>query len=137
MRSLIVLALAAAPVGCSFIDSSKSISDSIGSSSASSTSSIRGDSEEAYRSDVRDYTYAYVISGGKNLAGYQKGIADLAGRHGVTNWQEDATTYEGMGQGLAKAKVNAAELEAYKQQFSGSVPERMQQIQRGYDSARA
>lgn len=121
------------PLGaCSFIDSSVSSSDSIASSSASFSSSSPESREASYRDDVRDYTYAYVISGG-DPAAFQAKLATIAEKHGITNWEANQATYVGIGQGLGKAKVKPVELEAFKQNLSGGDASRAQAIQRGFE----
>jgi hypothetical protein len=134
-------------VGCSFSTSSQSVSTSSASSesssrssessSRSSTSSSRSSSaaerQGRYREDVRSYTAAHVRSGGAFDA-FQKELGDLARSHGLTNWEEDDTTYLGIGAGLGDAAVGQAQLERYKAGFSRSDPAKMQAIQRGYDT---
>lgn len=121
------------PAGaCSFIDSSVSSSDSIASSSSSFSSSSPTSRETAYRDDVRDYTYAYVISGGDPTV-FQTRLAAIAEQHGITNWEANTATYVGIGQGLGKAKVKPVELDAFKQNLSHGDPAKAQEIQRGYE----
>jgi len=121
---------------CSFIWSSESISDSSKSSSESSASSSPESQEAAYKKDVTDYTYAYVTSGGSGND-FRQGIAKLAEKHGITNWEADSNTYVAVGQGLGKAKANGAQLEAYKQSMAGNSPSNQKAIQKGYDDARS
>ena len=140
-----VVALAAlGPLGCSIStspsdsletssDSSGSLSDSSGSSSGSSSPSSK---EAAYRDDVRDYTAAYVKSGGR-IADFDKKLGELARSRGITNWEENMATYEGIGRGLGKAGVNAAELDTYVRNLAGGDPKKVGAIQKGYESARA
>ena len=107
------------PLGCSFSASSESsanssgaFSDSSKSSSDSSTSSSPASKEAAYRDDVRDYTAAYVKSGGR-VADLDRKLGEIARSRGIADWEESQATYEGIGQGLGKAGVKAAELDAY------------------------
>jgi hypothetical protein len=131
-RPLGWLAIAAlATAGCSFIDSSQSISNSISASFESSSSSSPSGSESAYREDVRDYTYAWVrsTSTGKD---FDDGLGEIAKKHGISNWQDDRTTWVGVGEGLAKARVTQSELEAYKRSLSDGDSDHMAAIQSGY-----
>ena len=132
------------PLGCSIStspsdssesasDSSGSLSDSLGSSSGSSSPSSK---EAAYRDDVRDYTAAYVKSGGR-IADFDKKLGELARSRGITNWEESMATYEGIGRGLGKAGVSGVELESYTQNLAGGDPKKGAAIQKGYESARA
>ncbi len=140
-----LVALAAlGPLGCSIStslsdssesgsDSSGSLSDSSGSSSGSSSPESK---EAAYRDDVRDYTAAYVKSGGR-IADFDKTLGQLARSRGITNWEENMATYEGIGRGLGKAGVNGAELDSYVQNLAGGDPKKVAAIRKGYESASA
>jgi hypothetical protein len=135
MRQLRVLAvlpiLICTMAACSFVWSSESISDSVKSSSDSSSSSSPGSAEEAYEGDVRDYTYAFVTSGGSR-SDFRQGLSRIAEKHGVTNWEGDMATYTGIGMGLRKANANSAELQAYEESFAGNDAAKRQAIERGY-----
>jgi hypothetical protein len=127
----VVVALLAA-AGCSFVDSSVSISKSISSPFESSSASSPG--TQAYQTDVADYTYGHIISGGQGDALW-KGIAGIAERHGVTNWEADMDTYVGIGQGAGRAKLKPTEFEAFATNLSGGDAKKMQAMQQGYDAA--
>src|SRR2546428_14118618 len=99
-------------VGCSLSTSSRSSSDSSDSSESSSRSSTSEERQSRYREDVRSYTAAYVRSGGQ-LDAFEKELGELARRHGLTNWEDDQTTYVGVGAGLGAAAVGEAPLETY------------------------
>ena len=132
------------PLGCSIStspsDSSESSSDASGSLSDSSGSSSGSSSPEgkqaAYRDDVRDYTAAYVKSGGR-IADFDKKLGQLARSRGITNWEENMATYEGIGRGLAKAGVDGVELDTYVRNLAGGDPKKVAAIQKGYESAKA
>jgi hypothetical protein len=145
-RCSLVLLLAGgiAVVGCSFSYSSKSSSDSSKSSSKSSGRFSQSSSDSSspdrararkYKDDVADYTQAFVVSGG-SAAAFMDGIGAIAEKRGVSDWESDAATWEGIGAGLARANVTKEQLEVYKQNWSGGNTEAMKGIQRGYDSAR-
>lgn len=129
---------------CSFSYSSKSLSDSVESSSGSVasvsgslSSSSPGAAERAYKADVRDYTTAYVATGtSANAQTFQADLAHLAEKHGITDWESNMATYVAIGEGLGKAKVNEAQLLAYKRSLGRSDPAKMQAIQQGYESTR-
>jgi len=120
-------------VGCSFSTSSRMTSDFLDSSESSSRSSTSKERHSRYREDVRSYTAAYVRSGG-GFDAFTKELGELARRHGLTNWEDDQTTYVGVGEGLGDAAVGEAELETYKTSLSRSDPLKMQAIQLGYDT---
>ena len=140
MRHVLLLGLALLVfAGCSI---SKSISspfewssDSIASSSASSGSSGSSSRDRAqeYRDDVRDYTAAYVQSGGQ-FDTFNRGLSTIASKHGVSNWEADNNTYVGIGQGLRKGGVTPMQLSVWKSNLSGGDSSRAAAIQKGYDS---
>jgi hypothetical protein len=140
---LLVLAVLG-QLGCSIStspsDSSESSSDSSGSLSDSSGSSSRSSSpsskESAYRDDVRDYTAAYVKSGGR-IADFDKRLGELARSRGITDWEENMATYEGIGRGLGKADVNGVELDTYVHGLAGGDLKKAAAIRKGYGSAGA
>jgi hypothetical protein len=130
----LVLLLLAGPLACSFSYSSESFSDSSRSSSESSSSSSPN-SGAAYRNDVSDYTEAYVVSGGSDGA-FLNGIGDLAEKRGVTDWESNENTWIGIGRGLGKTQITTIQLDVYKENWGGGDPQKMEQIQKGFDSER-
>jgi hypothetical protein len=133
-----LLALALVPAlaaGCSISKSSESLSKSISSPFESSSKSSPGSKEAAFRNDVRDLT-ATQVSGGSNFDSLERGISSLAKKHGITDWEASQTTYEGVGEGLAKAKLNQAQLLAYQEHFAYGDASRVSAMQKGYDAVR-
>jgi hypothetical protein len=116
--------------GCSI---SKSSSDSSASSSASSSPPSK---ESLYRDDVRDYTAAYVKSGGQ-IADFNAKVSQLAQARGITNWEENMATYEGIGQGLAKAGVSGVAFDTYVTNLSRDDPNKAAAIRKGYQSVKS
>ncbi len=136
MNTLLVLLIAvtALSAGCSLSASSKSSSDSSSASSESISKSSSPESKEsAYRDDVRDYTEAYVKSGGQFDA-FQKRVGELAKKHDITNWEDSMATYEGVGAGLGRARVNQVQVDAYKQNLGQGDPTKMEAIQKAYNA---
>jgi hypothetical protein len=132
--ALLLVALMAVTAGCSFSASSAASSESSSASSESSSASSSPASKEAsYRDDVRDYTAAYVKSGGQFDA-FQKRIGELAKQHDITNWEDNLATYEGIGAGLGRAKVSQVQVDAYKQNLGKGDPRKMEAIQKAYSS---
>lgn len=122
--------LALAMIGCSI---SNSISDSVSSPFKwSSRSSKSNNEKESYQGDVRDYTEAYTRSS-SDIEGFRKGLTSLAQKHGISNWEADDTTYTGIGQGLAKARVKKTQLEVYETNLAGGDAVKAVAIQKGYD----
>jgi len=114
--------------GCSISASSKSSSDSSASSSPESQ-------ETQYRNDVRDYTASYVKSGGR-IDDFRRRLGDLAKERGITDWEQNPVTYDGIGRGLGKAKVSQVELDTYTNNLAGSDPAKAKAIKDGYDAGK-
>lgn len=133
-RSLVFAALLVTASGCGSISDSISspfiwLSHSIASSSRSSSPARR----QSYRDEVRDYTAAYVKTSA-DPAAFQRGLASIAARHGVANWEADDDTFVAIGQGLRKAKLPQAQLEVWKTNLSNGDPGKAAAMQRGYDA---
>jgi hypothetical protein len=128
-----VLALAVS--GCSI---SASISDSVSSPFKWSSDSSGGSSEkkeQSYQDDVRDYAAVYFRSF-SDIEGFRKGLTSIAARHGVTNWDSDQATYSGIGAGLGKAGVTAAQFDGYKTGLAQGDADKAAAMQKGYDKNR-
>lgn len=146
LAAAIALGLALAGAGCSISASSVSISDSISGSSKSSSDSISSSSpdgssssEHAYREDVRDYA-ASAARSGRTAVELESGLASLAERHGVTNWEADDATWIGIGEGLRISGATPEGVARWSSEF-GSAPGGREQagrlILRGYDAGRS
>lgn len=127
---LLLIAILQLGTGCSFSASSKSSSESSASSSASSSPESK---ETQYRNDVRDFTASYVKSGGQ-IQDFKRRLADLAKERGITDWEANLLTYEGIGRGLGKAKVSQVELDTYTTNLAGGDPARSKAVKDGYDA---
>jgi hypothetical protein len=124
--------------GCSISASSNGISDSISSPfkwSSDSSKSSSDDNKEAYLGDVRDYTVAYLRSS-NDIEAFRKGLASLAAKHGITNWEADQASFSGIGEGLGKAQVSATQAEVFTNSFSGGDVVKAAAIQKGYEKYR-
>jgi hypothetical protein len=128
-------ALAAASFACSFSYSSDSSSDSSESSSDSSSSSSPESKESKYRQDVTSYTQAYVVSGGAEGT-FLNGVADLAEKRGISNWEADENTWRGIGRGLGKTKIDQMQLAVYEQNWAGDDPQKVGLMRKGFSEAR-
>jgi hypothetical protein len=128
----VLVALAALSAGCSLAKSSVSISKSIASPFVSSSRS--SSPEDAYTDDVRDYTAAYMKSGGRPDE-LTREISALAKKHGISDWERNEATYRGIGAGLAKAGARQVEVDAFKQNLA-TTDEQATWMQEAYDSAR-
>jgi hypothetical protein len=130
-----LLAASLLALGCSFSYSSQSSSDSSRSSSVSSSSSSPGHAERAYREDVREYTSAYIQSGGQ-IDAFRRKLSELAADRGITDWQTNLVTFEAIGLGLGDAKASEIQVDTFKTNLCGGDPERERAMQQGYDRAR-
>ncbi len=115
--------------GCSFSYSSQSSSDS----SASSGSSSPESAETKYKNQVREYTAGYVRTGGQRDA-FRRGLGDFAQKNGITNWEDNMLTYEGIGEGLGEAGVSDVQLKGYMDGMVGDNAAKRAAIQKGYDA---
>jgi hypothetical protein len=125
---LVSLGLALLPACDSISASSKSLSSPFASSSKSSSP------ETAYREDVSDYTAAHLQSGGTPDE-LRRQIGILAEKHGITDWENNQSTFRAIGQGLAKAGYRQVQVDAFKNNIA-KTPEQAKWIQEGYDEKR-
>jgi hypothetical protein len=123
-------------VGCSISESVKSSfessSASLGSSSGSSSSGSSSKERESYRNEVRDYTSAYVKSGGQ-YENFTRGLDSIAARHNVTNWEADQDTYVGIGAGLRAANVTEEQFTVWQTNLAGSDATKAASMQKGFN----
>ncbi len=128
---------------CSSMESSASSESSSASSEsssdiASSPSSLSSSgSSKKYQTDVADYTYAYLksASGTNDYASFKKGLAGIANKRGVSDWESDPHTYKGIGKGLKKAGIEGVAFDTFKENFANGNAVNMESIQEGYDSS--
>lgn len=125
-----LLVLSGLFAGCSISESVSSPFESSASSIASSSGSS-SDGRESYRNEVRDYTDTFVRTGGQ-VENFDRGLDTIASRHGVTNWEADEQTYIGIGAGLKKAGLSAADRDAWVANLSGGDATRAAWIRKGY-----
>ena len=120
-------------LGCSL---STSISDSVSSpfkwSSDSSSSGSSDERKESYQHDIRNFTEVHARSS-NDVAGLTRGLAAISEKHGITDWEADTSTYIGIGEGLAKAKVPQIEVDAYKITLAQGDSVKTAAIQKGYE----
>lgn len=117
-------------VGCSISDSIsspfESSSDSLASSSGSSSKE-----RASYRNEVRDYTSAYVKSGG-DFDNFTRGLDSIASKHKVTNWEADQDTYVGIGAGLKAAGVTKEQFAVWQTNLTKGDATKAAAMQKGY-----
>jgi hypothetical protein len=108
--------------------SSDSVSASLDSITSISNSSSEG-SEEAkvnttgsvYEEDVAAVTVLYV-SREKTTDDYQRQVAAIAKNHGISDWEQEESTFLGMGKGLRRAGVSEDSIDnlAFFRSIAGS-----------------
>ncbi|MDD1616577.1 MAG: hypothetical protein CG439_1710 [Methylococcaceae bacterium NSP1-2] len=134
---LTVMSSVLALQGCSFSASSKSSSTSSESLSSLTSSGSSSDSQtnKKYTQEVSDYTTAYVKSSAANADynSFAKGISDIAAKAGISNWEQESSTYVAIGQGLKRAGATGAAYDTYKSNFAHDNAANMKSIQQGYD----
>lgn len=129
-QTILVLAISVfALQGCSVSKSSSTSSESFGSSGSSSQSNKK------YSQEVSDYTMAYVKSSVANADynSFAKGISDIASKAGISNWEQESSTYVAIGQGLKRAATTGVAYDTYKSNFAHNDAAKMKSIQEGYD----
>lgn len=123
---------------CSISTSSESSSRSSGSisDSASSPSSLVQSSKDkkqsGFANDIRDYTAEFAKSSGANVDAFRLKLSKIAAKYGVTQWDQDKSTYVAIGRGLRKAAVSKAEYDSFKSSLGDSQPWKMDAIEEGY-----
>jgi len=136
--ALLPLALSGCPASNSAQSPSESVQGSVASvvsSAASSGSSSPGAAERAYRADVSEYTATYLHSSG-DVRRFTAGLARLAERRGITDWEQNEATYVGVGEGLGRSRVNETDFRVWQDAVAGTDPRRMAAMRKGYDSVR-
>ena len=121
-------------LGCSFSNSSETLSDSISSPfgwSSDSSGSSGGDS--AYRQDVGDYTVAFAEAGG-DWEAFRQGVGRLAEQRGITNWEEDVFTCASIGLGLQRRGLDPDAASQFGQELFGSNDRSRSALIAGYAS---
>ena len=107
----ISLLQAGCSISYSLEKSSDSVSTSLDSITSIPTSSSGGEDEKVsatssvYEEDVAAVTVLYV-SRDKTTDEYQRQVTNIAKNHGISNWEQEQSTFIGMGKGLRRAGVS-------------------------------
>jgi hypothetical protein len=132
--ALLAIALSAA-FGCSFSASSKSISKSISSPFRSSSESSKSNAAR-YRDEVADYAQAFLSGGGGDVESFRRGLAGIAAKRGISDWESNPDTWKSLGVGLGRSKLSEGALEGYVHSWAEGEPTRADLMRQGYRSAR-
>jgi len=127
-------ALLLAPAGCSISYSSESLSKSVSSPFKSSSGSSGEESDPAYQAEVASFTAGFAGSGG-DTATFRRGVASIATRRGISDWEDDDQTCRAIGQGLHKAGLNEGRAEALAGDLLSGRADRVKVVLKGYDAA--
>jgi hypothetical protein len=128
--------------GCSFSESSGSISDSISSPSKSISNSSSGDDDEApapetpqdtasYRQDVSQLTVTYIKNGG-DIGAFTSAISKLAKARGVSDWGADADTSQAIGVGAGTAGLQEQAFDDFGAKLFGDDLLKLNELRKGY-----
>ena len=127
-------ALLLAPVACSISYSSESISKSVSSPFKSSSSSSGEADDPAYQEEVASFTAGFASAGG-DVASFRRGIASIAERRGIHDWEDDDQTCRAIGKGLRKAGLPRARAESLAGDLVSGRADRVKVLMKGYDAA--
>ena len=142
--------------GCSFSDSSGSISDSISSpsdwsrsSSESSSGSSKGDDDgdkaeepetqldaQTYEADVTQLAYTYAKQGG-DIGSLRTGVSKLAAKRGITNWEIDSLTCQSLGKGVGQAGMAEEAFTSFSKSLFGDDLTKSNELRKGYQASQA
>ncbi len=127
---MLLLALGA----CSLSESSKVVSKSLTSPLSWSSESSSPAKEKKYQDEVADYTAAYVRSTARetDIERFRKGLAEIAARIGIPDWENHPATYYGIGRGLHQAGLEGIEYDTFKKNLAGDDYAKIQDIEKGY-----
>ena len=128
---LSVAALAAAAVGCSISKSSESLSKSVSSPFKSSASSSGESEDPAYQDEVRSFAAGFAHSGGDATA-FRRGVASIAERRGIHDWEDDDQTCRAIGAGLAQAGLSQSAAEALAGDLLSGRGDRVDVVMKGF-----
>ncbi len=132
--AVVLICCSMAQAGCSVSYSLEKSSDSVSQSLDSltsitsiSTSSSGGEKEKVqvtgavYEEDVAALTVLYV-SQKTSSDDYQRQVTKTAKNHGISNWEQEKSTFAGMGKGLKRSGIKEKSISnlAYFKTMAGS-----------------
>ena len=138
-RPALALLLAAplAAAGCSISASSESLSKSVSSPFKSSSNSSGGESEDpGYQDEVRSFTAGFARSG-SDAEAFRRGVASIANRRGIHDWEDDDQTCRAIGAGLRQAELGRDRAEALAGDLVSGRADRVKVVMKGFDAARS
>jgi hypothetical protein len=134
-RLALGLALAALPAGCSISHSVESLSNSVSSPFESSSAPSGGDEEDAaYQEEVSGFAAGFAASGGDATA-FRRGVASIAERRGIHDWEDDDPTCRAIGAGLERAGLDADRAEGLAGELFAGRSARVKVVMKGFEAA--
>jgi hypothetical protein len=133
-RLALGLALAALASGCSLSYSSESLSKSVSSPFQSSSASSGEADDPAYREEVTSFAAGFAASGGDATA-FRRGVASIAERRGIHDWEDDDQTCRAIGAGLARAKLAESRAEQLAGDLLAGRSDRVKVVMKGFEAA--
>lgn len=121
-------------VGCSISYSSESLSKSVSSPFTSSSSSSGEEEDPAYQEEVANFTAGFAGSGG-DATTFRRGVASIAERRGINDWEDDDQTCRAIGKGLQKAGLSKSRAEAMAGDLLSGRAKRVEIVMKGYKAA--
>lgn len=119
---------------CARLASSASVTSSVSLASSASSSEIisspfRSSSrspccqeEQKIEEETEGYTTAYLLVGPGDAESFLRGLAEIAARHGFSDWQRYSYSWTGVARGLAAAGLSEAESLQYAQYWANGDP---------------
>ncbi len=98
--------------------SSASTSDFLSSPFRSSSRPPAVEQEQEVEEEVKIYTASYLSAGGADAHSFQVGIADIAQRRGISDWESSSGVRNGVRLGLAEFGPSASPMTSYLQSWS-------------------
>jgi len=93
--------------------------------------------ETAYQRDIRNYTTAFAQSAdAADTERFQRELASIAERYGITDWEQVDETYLAVGRGLADSELDDQRVEELAVALSNRDGNHLVSIQSGYANRR-
>jgi hypothetical protein len=130
----LLLAASLAAAGCSISSSSESLSKSVSSPFQWSSGSSGEADDSAYQDEVRSFAAGFAHSG-SDADAFRRGIASIAERRGIHDWEGDDPTCRAIGAGLEQAELGESRAEALAGDLLSGRADRVEVVMRGYEAA--
>jgi len=124
-----------AAAGCSISASSESLSKSVSSPFKSSSNSSGESEDTGYQDEVRSFTAGFARSG-SDAEAFRRGVASIATRRGIHDWEDDDQTCRAIGAGLRQAELGRDRAEALAGDLLSGRADRVKVVMKGFDAAR-